>query len=149
MGLDMYLSRETYVKNWNYDGAARYDVTVTKDGVPLDLGNVSVIRSEAAYWRKANAIHDWFVQNVQDGHDNCASYEVRTETLQELVDLCKQVLANRELAATHLPPAEGFFFGSTDIDEYYFEDLEYTVEVLEQELAKDTADSWFVYQSSW
>ena len=29
-----------------------------------------------AYWRKANAIHRWFINNIADGVDNCEPFEV-------------------------------------------------------------------------
>ena len=45
--------------------------------------------TEIIYWRKANAIHKWFVENVQEGVDDCGEYEVTVEQLTELRDLCK------------------------------------------------------------
>ena len=38
------------------------------------------------YWRKANAVHNWFVDNVQDGNDGCKHYWVSKEDLQKLLD---------------------------------------------------------------
>lgn len=46
-----------------------------------------------------------------------------------------------------LPPASGFFFGSTEIDEYYAEDLQNTIDQLEPLLKE--SDVSFYYQSSW
>ena len=42
-------------------------------------------------WRKANQIHHWFVENVQDGQDDCGSYEVTKEQLETLLELCMKV----------------------------------------------------------
>ena len=50
------------------------------------------------YWRKANAIHNWFVQNVQNGEDNCAEYPVSKEQLQELLQTCVKVVSGVKLA---------------------------------------------------
>ena len=109
---------------------------------------VSEIIAEGMYWRKANAIHAWFVKNVQDDVDNCGNYAVDREQLVELRDLCKEVLANREKAAELLPSQTGFFFGGTEYDEYYFGDLERTVEGIDECLA--WPDDWnFEYHSSW
>ncbi len=44
------------------------------------------------YWRKENHIHKWFVDNVQDGNDNCDMYIVSREQLEALRDVCKKVL---------------------------------------------------------
>ena len=49
-----------------------------------------------------------------------------------------------------LPTTSGFFFGSTDYDEYYLQDLEKTVELLTPYL--EEKDDWsvgYVYQASW
>jgi hypothetical protein len=102
-----------------------------------------------AYWRKANAIHQWFVNNCQDGNDDCRPAYVSREKLAELLDLAKQVKADPTLAEELLPTTSGFFFGSTEYGEYYMQDIEETIKQLEQVLAS-TADDWqFQYQSSW
>ena len=53
-------------------------------------GYKSIIE-EVGYWRKANAIHKWFVDNVQDGEDNCGYYKVAPEQLEELLNICKLI----------------------------------------------------------
>lgn len=52
---------------------------------------------QAAYWRKANAIHAWFVTHVQDGIDECQDSPVTRAQLTELRDLCQGVLDGIEL----------------------------------------------------
>jgi hypothetical protein len=47
-----------------------------------------------------------------------------------------------------LAPTEGFFFGSTEKDEYYYKDLEYTVEVANS-LLTNKEDYVFIYRASW
>ncbi len=98
MGLDMHLSRRTYVKKWDHQKPEeQIDVKVTKGGKPLvgvNAEKVSYIIEEVGYWRKANQIHSWFVENTQDGHDNNGEEShVSTKKLQELLDICKRVLA--------------------------------------------------------
>ena len=45
------------------------------------------------YWRKANQIHNWFVNHVQDGIDDCDyHHECTKEILEELLATCKEVL---------------------------------------------------------
>lgn len=55
-----------------------------------EYGHKSIIE-EIGYWRKANAIHKWFVDNIQDGEDDCGYYEVASEQLEELLDICKLI----------------------------------------------------------
>ena len=51
------------------------------------------IMEQVGYWRKANQIHNWFVEHVQDGEDDCAyHHECTREVLEELLDTCKTVL---------------------------------------------------------
>ena len=71
------------------------------------------------------------------------------EQLQELVDACKQALEQRDKAKDLLPTTEGFFFGSTDYDDYYFDDLKETVNVLEEELKNEDEEGDYYYTSSW
>ena len=80
----------------------------------------NTIVEEVAYWRKANAIHKWFVDNVQSGKDDCDSYEVSREQLVKLLGDCEQVKAHNELAEELLPTQSGFFFGSIEYDKWYF-----------------------------
>lgn len=55
------------------------------------------INQNVAYWRKANQIHKWFVDNVQDGNDDCGTYEVSKEKLQLLLSICIIVKEKSEL----------------------------------------------------
>ncbi len=103
-----------------------------------------------AYWRKANQIHKWFVENVQGGTDDCNMYEVEKEQLEDLLSTCKFVKDNPKLANKLLPTQCGFFFGSTEYDEYYMEDIDHTIEALEKVLKETDFDNWVVlYVSSW
>ena len=141
------------------------------------------IAEEVGYWRKANAIHKWFVDNVQDGEDDCEYHEVNKEQLKELLDICKlikdkcklvkgkikngehldretyqwvadyedgQVVDNPEIAEEYLPTQSGFFFGGTDYDEYYLQDIEETIKILTNVLETTDFDTQMVvYSSSW
>ena len=99
-------------------------------------------------WRKANHIHNWFVNNVQDGVDDQNSYVVTREKLELFVELCESVIASPASAKEVLPTASGYFFGSTDYDEWYFEDLKDTVAVLKQAL-EDEDYITFYYGCWW
>jgi hypothetical protein len=150
MGLDMYLDKRTYVRQWEHiDADKQYNVEVTRGGEPTNINpkKVKYIIEEAGYWRKANQIHRWFVENVQNGVDNCGDYYVSSEKLAELLELCKRVKADHSLAEELLPSASGFFFGGTEYDEWYFNDIDNTIAVLEEALEDDRAD--YYYSSSW
>lgn len=156
MGLDMYLNARRYLSKHFNEGDEQIAESISKHFPELggrkgrwgDPSPVKEVHIEVGYWRKANAVHDWFVREVQGGEDNCAPYYVEREQLQELRDLCQKVLDDREQARELLPPAAGFFFGSTDIDEGYFSDLELTIQNIDNALS--LPNNWQIeYQSSW
>lgn len=182
MGLDMYLNKKTYVKNWNHQTPEeKHEVIVKKNGIvrkDIDPEKVSYIEEEVGYWRKANMIHNWFVEHCQEGNDNCQQSYVSTEQLKELLELCKtvkeslvnspkktiqvesgwnqkgktyvddEVFINTDVANDLLPPQSGFFFGNTEIDNWYLQDIENTIEILEKALA-NSEHAEFYYQASW
>jgi len=151
MGLDMYLSGKKYVKNWNHTPIDKKHTIIVKQGDKeiTSIFPITYITYEVGYWRKANQIHNWFVNNIQEGVDDCKSYYVEIEQLKELRDLVEKVLADHKLADELLPNTPGFFFGSTEYDKYYFEDLEETKEILDKIIENDTGLFEYEYYSSW
>jgi hypothetical protein len=163
MGLDMYLRAKKHVSGYPFYSAEEQELyarVVAMAGVEEIIdpdtpsGEIAVV---AAYWRKSNAIHNWFVQNVQDGEDECKPHYVSREQLQELKLLCEQLLDAHgrlpqddatELVLEKMPPTQGFFFGSTDIDHWFWEDLADTVKQLRRALSAPEGIS-FEYQASW
>lgn len=152
MGLDMFLEARRFL--WVFKDGTGSDAGAAgkiREALP-DLGDMtpSHVTAEAAYWRKANAIHAWFVDNVQDGEDDCRYYPVRREQLEQLADLCDQVLADPTKASALLPTKGGFFFGGLDYDEWYVSKLEYTRDRLRELLGRPELEGWeFYYHSSW
>ena len=169
MGLDMYLEirKNEYRSNYYKDKGSRIKLEYPKDITEFvpNLTDLRISRQtnyEVGYWRKANQIHNWFMQNCaeRDEYDNpiddCRPVEITVDKLEELLDTCKKVLADHSLAKELLPTADGFFFGSTEYDDYYFGELEQTVEIIEPVLkfAKHKLEikdyAWEVYyQASW
>ncbi len=155
MGLDMYLYANKYISKakWRGEEASKQfdeivnimqaDEFIRKD---LPSGNVTF---QVAYWRKANQIHGWFVDNVQNGEDNCREHHVSREQLIELRSLVQEVIDDNGKASELLPTQSGFFFGSTDYDHYYFEDMKNTAEMIDG-ILKGVSQEWdFYYQASW
>jgi hypothetical protein len=150
MGLDMYLNKHTYVQNWDHQSPEeKHEVVVTKGGQPtkIDPNKVKYIVEEAGYWRKQNQIHRWFVENVQQGIDNCGDYYVSKSDLKTLLELCEKVKADNSLADELLPGASGFFFGGTDYDEWYFNGIDNTIDILKEALEDENGE--YYYSSSW
>lgn len=143
MGLDMYLNAKRYL----WDNEEALAAAVVQAFPEIKDRRVKNVMVEAMYWRKSNQIHKWFVDNVQEGTDDCGHYDVSHEQLEELRQLIIKVLDTKN--ATLLPPQEGFFFGSTTVDNYYWKDLRDTEEKLGKVL-EDFTDNWyFEYHASW
>jgi len=183
MGLDMYLYGKRYL--WKYpeehpDNKISNDIQQMFPEIKGTDKRVQYVEIAVGDWRKANAIHKWFVDNVQEGNDNCRDYGVSREDLQKLLELCKKVvkiaktkegkvangytigkkgekvyqyekgltITNKKAVAKLLPTQEGFFFGNTDYDRYYLENVKNTISIIEECLK--LPDEWdFEYGSSW
>ena len=165
MGLDMYLHAKKYVEKINWGVLHNNDeltysspeavypkfndlmeITQLAD-VAIDIYGAE-IGVTCAYWRKANQIHKWFVDNVQGGNDNCGEYYVSHEKLKELRETCRQALFAKDPSL--LPPQAGFFFGSYDIDEWYWRDIKDTIKQLDRVFAMpEMSNLSFYYTSSW
>ena len=161
----MYLHAKKYVEKINWEKLDRdNDIGMDSPEVVNPLWNeiVSVsglsdvatdiygvhVEVTCAYWRKANQIHKWFVDNVQGGNDNCGEYYVSNEKLNQLRETCRQALFAKDPSL--LPPQVGFFFGSYDIDEWYWQDIKDTIKKIDRVSAlPEMSKLSFYYTSSW
>jgi hypothetical protein len=207
IGLDMYLTARKYIGGDHEHRGVRGSIKITAQQVVFDqqtakyvpkigtnprvvielddMSLVSEIEFKAAYWRKANAIHRWFVEECQEGVDECQTTYLEREKLESLLAKCKlakkliedggtekgevecglhlgpngewipkvepgTVYLGVEKAADVLPTTSGFFFGSTDYDQWYVQDIDNTIEQLEAVFANPLFDECcFYYHSSW
>lgn len=184
MGLDMYLEQDVYIGgHWDFKkptGGLKIqfhnDEGEVTETVEIPASEIQSVTKPVGYWRKANAIHKWFVDNVQGGRDECQRTYVTREKLAELRDLCQKVVDTAKMASGQvqnglgyengkivpimedgdyvvnaeeiealLPTQRGFFFGSTDYDQYFMEDIKRTIKIID-ELPED-GDLY--YHASW
>jgi hypothetical protein len=161
MGLDMYLQRRKIMEQQAFSDA--HDDKL----------------SGVIYWRKANAIHKYFVDYgalQSNGAPNVGYYyidrqhlinlieritailngekHIETDTYFDIVEMkevSKQVEynLNKELASELLPTESGFFFGSTEYDIWYHRNLARTLDLLKAELAAVPDNETWYYYASW
>lgn len=150
----MYLEARRFIwQSWS--GEATTDIQINAGIQQLIPGigslRVSGVTVQAMYWRKANAIHRWFVDECQDGTDDCRPHRVGRDQLIQLRDICQAVLDDPNRASELLPTQGGFFFGSTEYGEGYMQDCRETVDGLTSII--DNAEfekNWdFYYHASW
>ena len=160
MGLDMYLYKRTYVQNWEHNPPEQqHQIEVKKNGVvrnDIKPNRICYITEQVAYWRKFNALHGWFVNECGGGVDECQDINVDEDKMKELLETLKKVSDNFTLAEELLPPVQGFFFGGDEVDEYYKEDVNSTIKIIEglleeQEQSKEHGlySGDFEYRASW
>jgi hypothetical protein len=145
MGLDMYLTAKRYIYTFGDDDKALRDVL---EQLKVNDMPIKELSYEAGYWRKANQIHKWFVDNVQGGVDNCGEYLVDMKALERLLELVNEVLQDRDKAKELLPTTNGFFFGDISYDESYFDDLINTKAIIENVLSIVELRKYDIYYSS-
>lgn len=180
----MYLTKRTYVKNWDHmKPNEKHNIVVKKANKIVEAikpERISHITEEIGYWRKANAIHKWFVDNCQDGVDDCRDAYVGREDLEKLLGVVNKVLSASKLvkgkvssgkkivgkelvdimvegkeiedpsvAKELLPVQEGFFFGSYQYDEWYYNDLVETKKIIEVAIKEEKVGGSIYYHSSW
>lgn len=198
MGLDMYLSAKQHASGgWRHvreDSArgsayAGHEVKVF-DSVLRGLGltrvrntragdsfdhtkpltmNFAEVSVQVGYWRKAWAIHNWFVRNVQDGVDDCGSYAVDREMLTRLRDECVEILATVQVGPQDVDGVNGTTYDRALADDlipvaeysrdWYLQELEETRDLInaifdvpqfgEYDEVKNPQFWTFMYQSSW
>ena len=164
-----FYSKFYTIKYWDWDTEHKYPN--------------SMIMEQVGYWRKANHIHNWFVENIQDDEDDCNYHrEVTKKDLEDLLDVCETVVANSKLingkiingysydgnfnkvchyedgqiiedstiAEKLLPTQSGFFFGGTEYDEWYLNDVKDTIDIIKKVLETTDFETQMIYYcSSW
>ncbi len=179
----MYLTKRVFIGAQYETRGITGTIALKAKGEPIKVNKkrVSYIIEDAGYWRKANAIHQWFVTNVQDGKDDCGEYYVTEDKLRQLLELCNRVLAaskpvkgkvtngyritaggeqvpiledgetieDSSVAEELLPTQGGFFFGSTEYNQYYLEDIRNTKKIIEDALKDAGEGVEFYYSASW
>lgn len=111
-------------------------------------GKVESIAVEEIYWRKAHWIHQFFVDEVQDGADNCAEYFVSADDLHKLLDKCTIIIADPSTFDDILPSYQPYI-GDWWEDDRQLNDIKRTKERIDQALPKiENGEIEMYYRSS-
>ena len=147
MGLDQYIEIEVVRKTVNVE--KQRTVTERRD-------------ETLAYFRKVNFIQKFFENKYEIPDDE--RIPITKEDLAELADLCERVINKfeewdgakealdsddyteppkhiQDYANELLPTCDGFFFGSTDYDNWYFNDVKYVLNTV-RELLQEVEDTY-------
>ena len=121
----------TYYKKWEFKleklGYDPYTKTFKEIKTPDEVENVfnfdlaHYFVQESAYFRKVNFLYKYYSEIMKD--ESCI---VSKQDIEELIKTCENVLShigNVDYAIENLPTTGGFFFGSTEYNNYYWEDV--------------------------
>ena len=177
MGLDMYLSyrrnldgipetiqramrKQAYIDRYPNLAEHLNKENLLDKTIDREIEEGKTYEEEIMYWRKANAIHKFFVDNCAGGVDDCEPVRVTIDALKDLVERCEKVLKSgpeddeliidTNIVDELLPSQSGFFFGSTEYDEWYVNNLKETVKALKPII--DHPEFYtdpIIYEASW
>ena len=101
-----------------------------------------------AYFRKVNFLFYYFDRTLGKMYDQYYAF-VEPEDVDDLIDRCERVLKDHNLAHTLLPTQDGFFFGSTDYNDWYFSDVKDCLKQMKKyrKLLKDGVTGYVIF--SW
>lgn len=164
MGLDMYF----YARKNTYESFSRWDRerdpnAEDKTNYPRDLNVFAAYIAEhnfkscdiiqkyqIGYFRKFNALHQYIVDQAADGEDNCQVIFLDKEDVEKLYNIMCEILKDNTKAPELLPTAEGFFFGSTQYDDWYFQNVENARDLFNMILQNFNFEEYeLAYQASW
>lgn len=97
----------------------------------LDIYFHKTRRQEIGYFRKVNFLVRFFFEEYSE-IVNCCPIRVTKEMCTDLYNRCKIVLENNKKSEELLPTTTGFFFGNTEYNEDYFDDIKRVKEYLEE-----------------
>jgi hypothetical protein len=114
-------------------------------------------KEEVLYWRKANQIQNWFdklsIERTGKPIQNCEDFQITKEDIENLLDDCEKAIElyksnNIDELEDLMPTVAGFFFGPTDYNEGYLNNLEEAVRGL-KELLDEDSDATYIYNAWW
>jgi len=141
MGLDMFLYDVTEIgpdrdkwPQWVWNGI-------------YDRGDKTV---RVAKLRKFNALHRWFVTEIQGGVDECEmSRRITADELKGLLAALKAIVEEPSEGPLRLPVQPGYFFGSTEYGTWYEEEVRDAIPAIENAIKLTEAGRDLRYLSSW
>lgn len=154
MGLDMYFIARKWEARSRFDERRKldYDPELSWFDAYIAERNFKSVETkyQIGYFRKFNALHKYIVDNFADGNDDCKPVWLGKGYCEQILEVLKSV--TEENAAEVLPTGSGCFFGSTEYDDWYFEDVKDAIELFEHIVSLLSTEHciWEIYyEASW
>lgn len=101
---------------------------VNIDGYNTDNYELFHVSGAERYYCKANQIQNYFEERFYENGNDCNDDEydnvvtkIDDLTIDDIIARIDTIELNKETAKEEFPTTEGFFYGSTEYDEFYFE----------------------------
>lgn len=103
------------------------DAIITQQDLQKAVNHIvdTCIAKEDIYYRKVNLLYAFFNDKIDEDTQRCV---ITKQDVEILISNCQKVLADHSLAESLLPTRVGFFFGSTEYDDWYFQNVEAVLE---------------------
>lgn len=104
---------------------------------------------KAAKLRKCNMLHTWVSAYCEREPENCEEIKLPRSAVEKMISDVEIVLSDPTLGPTILPTTDGFFFGSTEYDDFYLAKIEDVAVRLSDMLVEHDDVRWFYYVEWW
>ena len=154
MGLDIFFHKRTYNQH-----NPNEPISIDEDGEKHYEE-----MPEIAYFRKVNflmSFFDYYEKCEDEGNmeGDCCYVPISEDEISALIDACSETIKRRkeiekavkegiDIDDLPLQPESGFFFGSTDYDEWFFEDVK-EVKKKFKAILSDLKDDEEVFMYAW
>ena len=154
MGLDVYLSKKTFIgAMFNATGVSGI-ISLTKRGkkIPIELRRVAYVIEDIYHGHKTYWLHNWLNLELLEAPANSEEREIDDEVVDRLHQACIEVLAHRNMTDFRKVCKEKLNCDlNPEIDEEALEDFLGEVEELATatDPSEKTDDAIFIVSVSW
>lgn len=108
--------------------------------------NNNLYERKEYYFRKVNCLQGYFEREIDI--QNCDIKGISKEHIEKIQDITNYILNNKndiEYINENFPTTQGFFYGSYEIDNDYFEDIAYINEIINEILENFDSEDYLFY----
>ena len=148
--MPLYKQYGFYLDKFGYDYREK---TITSVKEPKEVEQIfteeekHIYAIADAYFRKVNFIYQYFRGKLVDEECIVSKFE-----LNEFIQVCKDVYNHKgdeDYATENLPTTSGFFFGSTEYDDWYWNDVKDCIKQMEKLYKKLDDEDSVLWSFSW
>ena len=99
MGLDIYLSKKTFIGAMFRSSEGNGTINITKHGkqIPIKLQRVSYVIEDIYHGNKTHWLHSWLNHELPEMLGNAEEREIDCDVMDRLHRVCIEILAHRNI----------------------------------------------------